>query len=238
MSRQQAVTCMGFDHFLSRYAKPKLHGKKPARTGVNMRDNLDQFNGWTLSVPFEEGAVNLLCCPEDLHCTGKHPLGQLCGLCEAPVCTGCNHSLSKLHRVPRFGICNDLWIGQVDDYIYAKKITYIELLCACPVHPVVLSYQLHQQHAAKLNRQKRPRMYDQRVYFQERTTCAWGNITGFMNKWESILKCLADFESTKVPHTEEALIKIVNVVLYAHRTVNGARLLGLANMLPKAQGRA
>jgi hypothetical protein len=214
MCRADAEACMGFVNFLNEHSTPNLHGKKIAGgTGVNLKNNMQQFDGWTLQVPFEP-QLQVLCCPEDVRCDGAHPPGvHMCERCEAPVCNDCYYQLYKRHKLPRYGICNDLWIGQIDEYIYKNKVTYVELLCASPIHPVVLCYQMHHQQSNVSQTLEQP------VHFAESTTRAWGNITGFLLKWEDIVNQLRDIECAKLPRTDEELLQVINVIIYTQRKV-------------------
>ena len=225
MTHEQAEKCMGFDKFLENHGKPKLHGKKGISTGVDMRDHQEQFEGWTLKAPYPT-PLKVLCCPIDVQCEEKHLHEDgvdLCSKCTAYVCRDCHHQAAKLHRLPRYGLCNDLWIGHINEYIYANKVTYIEMLCACPVHPAVLCYQLHREHPTKHNPRCQTRARQQPVHFAEATTRAWGNITGFMCAWEDILNELSKMDEVELPHSPEKLMQIISVFVYAKRSTTGEK---------------
>jgi len=222
MPRDSTQTILGFENFLDKFGLPNLDGAMEASTheGVDMRNNMQQFEGWTLQVPFSGGDVSVLCCPEDLRCVGDHGEGVVCEMCEAPVCRECLKRFKK-NKLPRYGLTNDMWIGQMHEFVFEKKVTIMELLCASPVHAAVLCYQLHQQHSSKLSGQKRRSSFNEPAQFAERTTRAWGNVTAFMSKWEHILTRLHNVQDVELPHVDDKLVELITVIVYTQREFNG-----------------
>lgn len=115
-------------------------------------------------------------------------------------------------------LTNDLWTGHTSRFIYENKVTYMELLCASPVHPAVLSFQVN-MHAADGGSSyiAGSKMWRQTVHNHDGTTGASGNITGFMSPWAEILKQLQSLSDptrrVALPLAGEDLTQVVQVVL-------------------------
>eukprot|EP00973_Karenia_brevis_P006249 850968-Karenia_brevis.AAC.1 len=75
---------------------------------------MEEFDDWRLDVPFHEGDVTIVCCPEDRRCN-ESCLAQkrLCQHCEVPICRVCNKHASgpneKLFQSP-VALSNDLMV--------------------------------------------------------------------------------------------------------------------------------
>ena len=74
-----------------------------ADSGLDLRQHTEEFQDWTMVVPFANGeAVTILCCPEDLRCEQieceNH--SRMCADCRLPVCSECEKYLSKRFTIP------------------------------------------------------------------------------------------------------------------------------------------
>jgi len=86
------------------------------------------------------------------------------------------------------------------EYLYKNKVTYIEMLCASPCHPTMLSYQL---------RSFQRSMFDEPIHSAEETTHASGNVTAFMLAWSTVLKDLREYEQVQLPRVGEDLHRMI-----------------------------
>ena len=200
----EAEGILGFDTYMSDYG--------PASA-------IEELKDWCVVAPIGTSFVTLLCCPEDRRCsTQSHARNSaLCDTCEIPLCKECHISLSK-KRLPAMALTNDLWTGHTSRFIYENNVTYMELLCASPVHPAVLSFQVS-MHASDGGSSyiAGSKMWRQTVHCHDGTTGASGNITGFMSPWAEILKQLSSLHDpakrVALPLAGEDLTQVVQVVL-------------------------
>ena len=111
----------------------------------------DDLKHWTAMIPFSDGAVCIMCCPEDRECTELHAHEDeegrvhLCAECFVPVCRDCEKEVvdeCNKHSIPKFAVSNDLYFGYVPEFIYKEKVTYMEMLCASLFNPTMLSMQV------------------------------------------------------------------------------------------------
>mgnify|MGYP003320896295 CR=1 FL=1 len=63
----------------------------------NYKDNDEEFEDWQLRVPFDDGDVQVLCCPEDLVCKNEACMRSrmLRDDCKMPVCEACRWALNE-----------------------------------------------------------------------------------------------------------------------------------------------
>jgi hypothetical protein len=170
MTKNETQAAIGMDSYIKEY------GQSPDLTTSTAQKEL---SAWTLSVPFEAGSVDILCCPEDRKCTNdpdnKEGIASsshaLCKDCELPVCKDCWQALSKAHKRPKLSLANDLWTGYIPAIIYEENCTYMELLAASLCSPTLMSIQYEFY--------KKPiDVRQENVHMQEHRTGARGNFTG------------------------------------------------------------
>ncbi|CAK0868048.1 unnamed protein product [Prorocentrum cordatum] len=77
---------MSVDAYVERFGNVSADGE--GSSGVHLRDRMEEFNDWQLTVPSKEGPVRVLCCPEDMRCGSGtwHSENTACRCCEAPLC--------------------------------------------------------------------------------------------------------------------------------------------------------
>jgi hypothetical protein len=121
---------------------------------LHTRDAKDDLKHWTAMIPFPDGDVCIMCCPEDRKCEdeelhedeeGEGGRVHLCAKCFVPVCRDCEKEVvdeCHKHSVPKFAVSNDLYFGYVPAFIYTEKVTYMEMLCASLFNPTMLSMQV------------------------------------------------------------------------------------------------
>lgn len=165
-----------------------------------------EFEDWKVSIPFQARNVEILCCPEDKVCEQ-----MCCGVCEScqfPVCNRCNEALcnQRPHR-PVLALTNDMWFGYMDSFIYEKNVTYMEMLCASPITPCMMSMQVSVRYRKDFNKE---------VYGSQDTRVgARGNFVGFMLDWKSIMASICKQKTNPValPHTGNALRSLINIII-------------------------
>jgi hypothetical protein len=110
----------------------------------------EDLKHWTAMIPFPDGDVCIMCCPEDRECEESHDEDEegcvsLCDKCFVPVCRDCEQEVvdeCNKRSVPKFAVSNDLYFGYVPEFIYKEKVTYMEMLCASLFNPTMLSMQV------------------------------------------------------------------------------------------------
>lgn len=147
MTRQQTEDAIGMRAYMREYG----HGEK----GPDLRTECAQreLRDWSMVVPFAEGPVEIMSCPEDRRCSsteckkrdmlyckeredGTVNQGRaLCTECEVPMCRECWKALSKAHKRPKLSLANDLWTG------YIPKVTH-EPLHKSPCHTYIYTRTL------------------------------------------------------------------------------------------------
>ena len=75
------------------------------------------------------------------------------------------------------------------DFIYTNKVTYMELICASPIHPTMLSFQLNLNTGAHTYGSDNLHQF---VHDHDGITGASGNVTGFIMPWRKILRALQE----------------------------------------------
>ena len=176
MSRAQTMQTLGMESYIDDYGNRE---KGPNLKSVDAQHDLRQ---WDLTIPFTDGPVKVLCCPEDRKCTADSTWSdgnryavpeshEICENCELPVCKECWKTLSKSHKRPHMSLANDLWTGYIPKIIYEKNCTYMELLAASVCSPTLMSiqYEFYKQYVDK-NKEN--------VHMQQHRTGARGNFTG------------------------------------------------------------
>ena len=70
-----------------------------------------EFADWTVEVPFKDGALKLLCCPEDRQCPRTcENTTRVCHACEFPVCMECRGGIIPNANMPAAAITNDMMV--------------------------------------------------------------------------------------------------------------------------------
>ena len=116
---------MGLDKYLEAYGQ--LDGC------ATLREHLEEFDDWQLTVPFASGSIRILCCPEDRQCSQDGCLqGKIvCQDCELPLCSECAASLAAAPPLmPAAALANDMMACYAPDILYRRKVTMLELVCS------------------------------------------------------------------------------------------------------------
>jgi len=195
------------------------HGNGENRPNLNVSPALEELRDWTLDVPFEAGNVKIICCPEDHRCDVCCIRDLvLCEKCEVPVCRKCEQTLTK-KKQPSIALSNDLWIGFIPEIIFKKEVTYMELLCASLVQPVMLNV-VYTTFLERGNDMRQEGVQTGLVGDKPAKLGAKGNITAFMMPMDKVIdelnkmnESMDDPTNVMLPRTGEELSKIVVVTL-------------------------
>ena len=139
-----------------------------------------------LQVQFRTGPVEIVACTEDKRCSAhSHAPHEICSSCELPVCNCCMSSLA-VPSMPELSLTNELWTGFVLGYIYEHKCTYLDVICASPLAPAMVSYQLDLFRDSDAVKQHNPHVLGQTVHAHSGPMGAHGSITAFMMPREDV----------------------------------------------------
>ena len=107
------------------------HGQMSEEMALG-EDNVEIVD-WHIVVPFDTTTVNILCCPEDVHCKceARHSPFTCCTSCVAPMCTECQSKLCKrTPELPPAAPTNDMMIYYAPTELYELNATVMEVICA------------------------------------------------------------------------------------------------------------
>ena len=93
---------------------------------------MDEFDDWHVDVPFEEGDVRVLCCPEDRRClqSACDKRSRVCPQCEVPLCDQrSTHVGKESPKLPPACLANDMMIFYAPKESYMDKMTVVEMIC-------------------------------------------------------------------------------------------------------------
>ena len=217
----------GLDSYLERY------GKDP-QGYVDLSGHRDEFDDWLIDVPFAQGVVEIVCCPEDRVCDrpGCRDGRQLCEQCKVPLCGDCSsHLFAQEASLPPGSLPNDMMVFYAPEEIYADGgLTIMEMICASPCITSMICFSMEVKYG---------NMLDSTLHMQRHRVGARGNATTFPLPWESILlelKRLQDDEDDQVkpdlPRTGKELAWVVQVLL---KTNDEDKRDNLKNFVHQAQ---
>lgn len=210
MDAKQTSKLIGLQQYLDEYGQ--IPGRSNGDPGTPIARSA--FTDWCASVEFTgaSGPVEVLCCPEDVHCTNHSSnlsgATSICPNCEVYICDECHEATSAARpRRPDLALSNDLWFGYLPKMIYDDNVTYMELLCASICHPTMMSFQVN-CYGWNLRKTK--------VHMQETRVGARGNMTAFQVPWENVFEemvKLREQSNVQLPRVGSDLLQLVQVVL-------------------------
>ena len=151
----------------------------------------------------------LLCCPEDMRCTGeKHAIETLCLRCRFPLCRSCQLELQKGAIIPA-GLANDNWYGYVQAWIYEVGVTWMEKTVATPFWTGLTLFSVREHRA-----RRRHLLYE--TMYQASSRVAFkGQVFSAPMDWTSMLQQLQEMEKKEaliaLPHTGSSLASMVKI---------------------------
>ena len=202
MPQEALASIFGLDAYLKRYGQCDADGP-------DLRSRPEEFDDWTMDVPYSEGMTRILCCPEDRVCDDPAcAQGNVCcQQCQLPVCAECENGLvghDGRYMMPPTALANDLMIFYAPRELYTRNVTVMEMICASPCLTSMICFTLEKKFRG-------PRAFDQEVHMQRHRMGARGNATSFPLPWQDILMQLGG--EPDLPHTGETLSDFVSVLL-------------------------
>jgi len=141
-NREQTSSVLSLKSFLERYVRGE-------NDMPHLRLHLEEFDDWQVLVPFQAGAVSIVCCPEDKTCKGSSPcnLTAFCKECSVPVCRGCEQSLyGKEPDMPPGSLANDMMVFYAPSEIYVEEMTVMEMICCSVCITSMICFSLEVRH--------------------------------------------------------------------------------------------
>ena len=201
--RVHVADIFGMDSYLDKYGQCDPEGP-------DLRQCPEEFRDFHLKIPFTNGTVKVLCCPEDRDCRDEscRKGDSCCPQCKIPVCMECDRS--KINREGRFqmppaALANDLMIFYAPRELYTQNVTILEMICASPCLTSMICFSLEKKYRGQ-------RAFDDKVHMNRHRVGARGNATSFPLPWQNLLQQLQGDEPD-LPHTGVALSSFVSVLL-------------------------
>ena len=205
---------MSYEKFLERYGQCEVDGP-------DLRQWPEEFTDWKLTVPFADGAMEILCCPEDRRCEkpGCCDGSVVCDTCEVPLCLSCANCLLQLKpKMPPASLAKDMMIFYAPRELYTEKVTVMELLCASVCLNSMICFTMEVKYGRM--EVKHGRLFDMQVHMQRHRLGARGNATTFPLPWQLMMKYLQELDATDaggsvpdLPRSGKELSEYVHVLL-------------------------
>ena len=183
----------------------------------DLTQHREEFADWEVEVPFEDGAVRIICCPEDKVCErGKAcPQTVLCDKCRVPVCRECEKSLfGKEPKMPAGCLANDLMVFYAPRELYTEAMTVMEMICSSVCITSMICFSMEVKYG---------NLFSTNVHMQRHRVGARGNATTFPMPWQQLLAELQKLdtdqalgEAPDVPKVGADLAHVVQVLLKTH----------------------
>ena len=207
---------MSVNAYLSRYGH--ISEGACVDDGMHLQDKMDEFDDWLVSVPTDEGPMNVLCCPEDIRCD-SHMCNRertACSRCEGPLCGECKDTLEGAGgsvRLPPAALANDMMTFYSPEELFGRKVTILEMICASVCITSMVCFTLEKRY-------RKERSLDMKAGSNEVRMAARGNATSFPMPWTDVLAQLAAADEVAaeggapaLPRTGVELAGIVSVIL-------------------------
>ena len=155
--------------------------EKALRDFFDLSRHIDEFADWYVTVPFRDGAVRVLCCPEDQIC--KNPKcwtnKTICQDCLVPVCVKCGeYVMSETPTLPPPSLCNDMMVFYAPTELYEDGgLTIMEMICASPCLTSMICFSMEVKYG---------NMFDTTLHMQRHRVGARGNATTFLLPWDDV----------------------------------------------------
>ena len=134
---QEVKTNLSYDAYWQTYA---------CQHSSTVQEQLRQeLRDWTAEIRLQSETVSIICCPEDKLCSKGCKQTVVCKECRAPICKHCWHHIQREVAAPNYGLANDMLIFYPARDIYAKEVTFMELVCASPCFTAMACFSLEKK---------------------------------------------------------------------------------------------
>ena len=195
LKREQVASVFGTEKFLERYGC--CNGGVP-----DLTQHLDEFSDWEVEIPFAEGAVRIICCPEDKCCERGKACSPtaLCSKCMVPVCRHCEKSVyGPEPEMPSGCLANDLMVFYAQREIYTEEMTVVEMICCSVCITSMICFSLEVRYGSLFNTQ---------VHMHRHRVGARGTATTFPMSWQQLLGELQRLDSEQAEGNAPDLPKV------------------------------
>ena len=194
----------------------------------------EDLKDWTADVKVGSDILRIICCPEDKTCSRRCKANVVCTECRAPICEHCWLHMQRNLSAPSHALANDMLTFYPPRDIYAKEVTFMELVCASPCFTAMACFSLEKKWLGD-------RAMDQDAFMPRHRLVARGNATTFPLAWEELLQSMEDAAKTattgslRLPKTGADLAAVINVIIKAGGPAE--RLETHANLIHQARVR-
>ena len=206
----------GLDNYMRRY------GGGPDQP-PDLTAHPEEFDDWRLTVPFQSGNIDILCCPEDRVCDDVACMRgcSCCTSCKLPVCRECEHAMSGDHpSMPASALANDMMIFYAPRELYTMDVNIPEMICASVCITSMICFTLEAKYRSQDPAHDGENPFDSRVHMSRHRMGARGNATTFPLPWQELLAELqtadartADAVAPDLPWVGEQLAEYVSIIL-------------------------
>jgi len=150
----------------------------------------------------------IICCPEDITCSGEHDEQEIRKCCQLPLCYKCLlislEATEDDYKIPR-ALANDNFYGFVDPTIVEYGVRWIELAAASPILNCIVCYYVEGD---------RGHLLDEQAFQRRNPINVRGNAYSFAMPWEHIANRLSQVVAGEVnwnelPQNEDLLARTV-----------------------------
>ena len=208
LSASSTDTLLGRQTYETNY----IHNDAQTPLSAREEEMLTEIRDWTCKLEFPQGAVDIICCPEDKYCRHKCPEEHACSDCWIPVCKYC-YSVMESQQLPAKALANDLVVYYAPPELYTENVTMLEMICASPCMTSIICFCMDKKNRGF-------RTMDERVHMQRFRQGARGSATTFLLDWEWLLNEFQNLETVAaanntilLPRSGEELRKYVSVIL-------------------------
>ena len=140
----------------------------------------------------------IICCPEDITCSGEHDEQEIRKCCQLPLCYKCLlislEATEDDYKIPR-ALANDNFYGFVDPTIVEYGVRWIELAAASPILNCIVCYYVEGD---------RGHLLDEQAFQRRNPINVRGHAYSFAMPWEQIVKGLTQ-RVKAIPRDPECL---------------------------------
>ena len=142
--RDAVASIFGMDSYLDKYGECDPDGP-------DLRQRQEEFRDFQHDVPFTNGIVKVLCCPEDRDCQSDtcRKGNSGCPQCKIPECMECDRAKidsDNTYKMPPAALVNGLMIFYTPRELYTQSATILGMACTSPCLISMICFSLEQKY--------------------------------------------------------------------------------------------
>ena len=162
-----------------------------------------------VGVGAESVDMEMLCCPEDIACCGKHEAQKVCADCLIPICNECWATMGQMadYGVP-MSLCNDNFWGFMSPIVARHGVRFVEMCVALPIWTTTNVFYIEHD---------RGHLLQEKIGQKQWRTAMRGYVSSFVMPWQDILRQLkaplSEQDMEQIPRSPESLRYLVRFTL-------------------------